>query len=64
MLLQNPYEIGVAYVDGKPIGKVESEPMMFDQPDPDRLRPYIERFLREELVLQVVGGCGNARHAD
>lgn len=54
MLLQNPYEIGVAYIDGKPIGKVECEPTVFNQPDPDRLRPYIEAFLREEIVLQVL----------
>ena len=47
MLLQDPYEISVAYVDGRPIGRVESEPMVLNQPDPDRLRPYIEAFLRE-----------------
>lgn len=47
----DPYEIGVAYVDGQPIGRVEREPMVFNQPDPDRLRPYIEAFLREEIVL-------------
>ena len=52
MLLQNPYEIGVAYADGRPIGKVKSEPMVFNRPDPDHLRPYIEAFLREEIVLQ------------
>ena len=34
MLLQNPYEISVAYMDGKPIEKIESEPMVFSQPDP------------------------------
>ena len=51
MLLQNPYEIGGAYADGRPIGKVESAPMVFTQPEPDHLRPYIERFLREEIVL-------------
>lgn len=52
MLLQDPYEIAVAYVDGKPIEKIESEPMVFSQPDPDRLRPYIEASLREEIALQ------------
>ena len=51
MLLQNPYEIGVAYIDGKPIGRVDSEPMVFAQPDPDRLRPYVEAFLKEEIAL-------------
>ena len=52
MLLQNPYEISVACIDGEPIEKIESEPMVFSQPDPDRLRPYIEAFLREEIALQ------------
>ena len=47
----NPYEIGVVYIDGQPIGKVESEPVVFDQPDPARLRPYIESFLCEAIVL-------------
>nr|DAX53639.1 MAG TPA: hypothetical protein [Caudoviricetes sp.] len=51
----NPYEIGVAYIDGyplRPLGEVESEPMVFNQPDPDRLRPYIEAFLRKEITLR------------
>lgn len=52
----DPYEIGVAYIDGdplRPFGEVTSEPVVvFDHPDPDRLRPYIEAFLREEAVLQ------------
>lgn len=59
----NPYEIGVAYIDGeplRPLGEVESEPMVFDQPDPDRLRPYIDAFLREEITLKgrLTGGGG------
>lgn len=59
----NPYEIGVAYIDGeplRPLGEVESEPMVFNQPDPDRLRPYIEAFLREDITLRgrLTGGGG------
>lgn len=64
MLPQNPYEIGTAYLNGQPIGKVESEPMVFSQPDPDHLRPYIEEFLREEIVLQVVDDHGGGGPID
>lgn len=64
MLLQNPYEIGVAYVDGRPIGRVESELRGFSQPDRDLLRPYIEKFLREEITLWVIDGYEDASHAD
>lgn len=51
----NPYEIGVAYIDGdplRPFGEVTSEPVVLDHPDPARLRPYVEAFLSEEIVLQ------------
>ena len=51
VLLQNPYEIGVAYVDGQPIEKAESELVVLNQPDPDHLRPYIEAYLREKIAL-------------
>lgn len=61
MLLQNPYEISVAYVDGQPIEKAESEPVVLNQPDPDRLRPYIEAFLREEPVLYPEEARGGPR---
>ena len=61
VLLQNPYEIGVTYIDGKPIEKIESEPMVFSQPDPDRLRPYIAAFLREECVLHPEEVTGDRR---
>lgn len=64
MLLQNPYEIGVARVDGKPIGRVESELMVFSQPDLDHLRLYLEKFLREEITLRGIDGYENASHAD
>lgn len=64
MLLRNPYEIGVAYVNGQPIGKVESEPMVLNHHDPDHLRPYIEKFLREEVTLQIIDGYGDASHTD
>ena len=64
MLPQNSYEIGVAYVDGKPVGRVKSAPMVLSQPDPDCLRPYIEKFLREEIILQIIDGCEDASHTD
>ena len=47
---KGPYELGVAYANGKPVGKVTEGLMSPDQADPDRLRPYIEYFIREEIV--------------
>jgi hypothetical protein len=49
---EDRYEIGVAYANGKPIGKVTGELISLDQADPGRLRPYIGSFLREEIVLR------------
>ena len=50
--LADAYRIDVAYCNGQPLGRVEVEPVVLDQPDPDRLRPYIEHYLREERALK------------
>lgn len=39
----NPYEIGVAYVDGKPLGKVER----FDFVEEPTFPPLIETIMKE-----------------
>lgn len=42
--LPDPYQLDVAYVGGRSgtVGKI-----IMDEPDPDRLGPYIRRALRE-----------------
>lgn len=45
--LSNPYELDGAYIDGLRVGAVEK--IVMDDPDPDRLGPYIRRALREEF---------------
>lgn len=43
--LSDPYRLDVAYAGWQPIGTVEK--VVMDNPDPDRLGPYIRRALRE-----------------
>ena len=44
--LPDPYRLDGAYAEGRPMGEVEY--LGLSRPDPDRLRPYIESFLRGE----------------
>lgn len=51
--------LDVAYCGGQPIGTVEK--VVMDEPNPDRLGPYIRRALREEIELEpgrADEGCG------
>ena len=43
--LPYPYELGVAYADGKPIGRLVQPQVVMDHPEKDHLRTYIEAFL-------------------
>lgn len=45
--LPDPYQLDVAYAGGQPIGTVEK--IVMDEPNPDRLGPYVRRALREEF---------------
>lgn len=61
--LPDPYRLDIAYSEGQPVGEVEN--IEFSRPEPDRLRPYIEGFLRGEAVslnahLVDSAGCGVA----
>lgn len=47
--LPDPYRLDFAYTDGRRVG--EARHIELDRPDPDPLRPYIEKFLREEAVI-------------
>jgi hypothetical protein len=48
--LPNPYRIDIAYAGGQPIGTVEK--IVMDEPDQDRLAPYIRRALREGFEVE------------
>lgn len=49
--LPDPYRLDVAYVGGQTIGTVEK--IVMDEPNPDRLGPYIRRALREGFTVEV-----------
>lgn len=51
----NPYEVGVAYVDGKPLGKVIRSDFVEEPNDTGLLRTIMEKFFVEEsLALTAV----------
>lgn len=51
----NPYEIGVAYVDGKPLGKVIRSDFVEEPNDTTLTRGIIENLFKEEsLALTAV----------
>ena len=51
----NPYEIGVAYVDGKPLGKVSRSDFVEEPNDTTLTRDIIEKLFKEEsLALTAV----------
>ena len=49
--LTDPYQLDVAYAGGQPVGTVEK--IVMNEPDPDRLRPYIRRALREGFTVEL-----------
>lgn len=54
----NPYEIGVAYVDGKPLGKVIRSDFVEEPNDTTLLRTIMEKFFVEEsLALSALSYC-------
>ena|GEM_PF-1777255 len=60
--LPDPYRLDVAYADGQSIGTVEK--IAIDEPNPDRLGPYIRRALREGFTVkrrEFGDGDGEAR---
>jgi hypothetical protein len=56
--LPDPYRFDIAYADGQPVGTVEK--FVMDEPNPDRLGPYIRRALREGFTVELreVGNRG------
>lgn len=54
----NPYEVGVAYVDGKPLGKVSRSDFVEETNDTGLLRTIMEKFFVEEsLALSALSYC-------
>lgn len=49
--LPDPYRLDTAYCDGQPAGTVEK--VVMDEPDSDRLGPYIRRALRESFSVEL-----------
>ena len=49
--LPDPYRLDVAYADGQPVGTVEK--IVMDEPDPDRLGPYIRRAPSEGFTVKL-----------
>lgn len=49
--LPDPYRIDVAYAGRQPVGTVEK--IVMDEPNPDRLGPYIRAALRESFPVEL-----------
>lgn len=52
--LPDPYRLDVAYADGRPVGTVEK--IVMDEPNPDRLGPYIRQALRDTFEVELSEG--------
>lgn len=49
--LPDPYKLDVAYAGGQPVGAVEK--IVMDEPNPDRLGPYIRKALTETFEVEL-----------
>lgn len=49
--LPDPYRLDVAYAGGQAVGTVEK--IVMDEPDQDRLGPYIRRALRDGFTAEL-----------
>lgn len=49
--LPDPCRLDVAYAGEQPVGTVEK--IIMDEPDPDRLGPYIRSALREGFTVEL-----------
>ena len=60
----NPYEVGVAYVDGKPLGKVVRSDFVEAPNDTALTRDIIEKLFKEESLSYREGGYEITRSYD
>lgn len=49
--LPGPYQLDIAYAGGQPVGTVEK--IVMDEPNPDRLGPYIRQALRDTFEVEL-----------
>lgn len=49
--LPDPYRLDIAYAGGQAVGTAEK--IVMDEPNPDRLGPYIRRALRESFSVEL-----------
>lgn len=59
--LPYPYRLDVAYAGGQPVGAVEK--IVMDEPNPDRLGPYIRTALRESFSVELSEECSESWEA-
>lgn len=59
--LPDPYRLDVAYAGGQMVGTVEK--IVMDEPDPDRLGPYIRSALLESLSVELSEEYSESREA-
>lgn len=57
--LPDPYRLDTAYAGGQPVGAVEK--IVMDEPNSDRLGPYIRRALREGFTAELREVCDGSR---
>lgn len=59
--LPDPYRLDIAYADAQPVGTVEKFAM--DEPNPDRLGPYIRKALTETFEVELSDGYSESWEA-
>ena len=59
--LPNPYRLDAAYAGGQLLGDVEK--IVMDEPNPDRLGPYIRQALRDVLEVELADRSSEDREA-
>ena len=59
--LPDPYRLDVAYSGGQMVGTVEK--IVMDEPDPDRLGPYIRKAVTETFEVELSEEYSESREA-
>ena len=59
--LPDPFRLDVAYAGGQPVGTVEK--IVMDEPDPDRLGPYIRQAVVETFEVELSDGYSESWEA-
>lgn len=59
--LPDPYRLDIAYAGGRKVGTVEK--IVMDEPNPDRLGPYIRKALTETFEVELSEGYSESWEA-